>query len=186
MPMHAQAVPTPTHAYAGPANRRAALIAPTGTTRSLHVQLSALDSRAHGAASAGTQRMLRVPMARRMSWRVSSAPERTAGMASLPTMSKALMCLAKSAAQGGAGRGSGQGGGGGPAVAASRRYTRFRATIGMAAAAWASCTSASSACCTCSQASCQPEGPSGWGWENCGPMCGVWRKHELAHESEAR
>ena len=37
------------------------------------------DSRAHRAASVGTQRMLRVPMARRMSWRVSSAPERTAG-----------------------------------------------------------------------------------------------------------
>ena len=31
-------------------------------------------------------------------------------MASLPTMNKALMCLARSAAQGGAGRGSGQGG----------------------------------------------------------------------------
>ena len=32
----------PTHAHACPTNRRAALIAPTGTTRSLHVQLSML------------------------------------------------------------------------------------------------------------------------------------------------
>jgi hypothetical protein len=69
----------PTHAHACPTNRRAALIAPTGTTRSLHVQLSMLRQHGPSGSLGRTQRMLRVPMARRMSWRVSSAPERTAG-----------------------------------------------------------------------------------------------------------